>query len=204
MVSGLTTRSHLTTKTRVTFNGVHFEMTRSADIDHVNNYRYELRRLWDAEKDSMVVIGLNPSTADALQDDATIRVLIHYAHRLGMGSLVMLNLFAWRATQPEDLIKASKDHDVVGPHNSFNDIWTRIKRADALKNGTGNALVWAAWGKFGKERGLEFARFMGSPWCTQYLKCFAVNKDGSPHHPLHLRMHGNISPYTIDASLFAR
>lgn len=65
-------------------------------------YRYALFREW-GEESKLVVIGLNPSTADEYQDDPTIRRCIGYAKAWGHGGLVMLNLFAFRATQPGDM-----------------------------------------------------------------------------------------------------
>jgi hypothetical protein len=62
----------------------------------------------------MLIIGLNPSTADAISDDATIRRCVGLAKREGCGRLVMLNLFAFRATTPADMFAAD---DPVGPRN---------------------------------------------------------------------------------------
>jgi hypothetical protein len=161
------------------------DLIRTADVD--GPYRYSLRRVWHSGK-TLTVIGLNPSTADGLNDDNTIRVLMNYAKRLNFGGLLMLNLYAWRATRPQDLVKAAKVHDIIGPQNTFEILRTRIEQSDS-------PFVFAAWGTYGLKRGAEFARFMGYDFCFYSMKAFAVNKDGSPHHPLRVKINGPISPY---------
>jgi hypothetical protein len=64
-------------------------------------HRYELWRIWDRKVRKMVVIGLNPSTADETKNDPTIRRCINFAQRERCGGLVMLNLFGFRATDPK-------------------------------------------------------------------------------------------------------
>lgn len=182
----------ITSGTPIQISSVKPNIIRSADID--GNYRYALRRIWSSGQ-TLIVIGLNPSTADELKDDNTIRLLTNYAMRLKFGGLLMLNLFAWRATRPSDLFKAAKSHDVIGPNNSFEHLKSRIIQSDA-------PYVFAAWSKHGKNRGHEFARYMGVEWCMHNLKAFAINKDGSPHHPLYLKLHDAIHPYTLDERIF--
>lgn len=168
------------------------KIIRSADVD--GNYRYSLRRTWSSGK-TLTVIGLNPSTSDGLKDDHTIRVLMNYGKRLKFGGLLMLNLFAWRATRPNDLFKAAKKHDIIGPCNDFAFLKLSIIEADS-------PFVFAAWSQHGLTRGREFARYMGLEWCIHNLKAFAINRDGSPHHPSRLKLQSAISPYTIDEKIF--
>lgn len=68
-------------------------------------YRYLLWRVWDESQPIMSFIGLNPSTADEIDNDRTITRIINYAKRWGFGGLVMLNLFAWRSTDRSVLKK---------------------------------------------------------------------------------------------------
>src|ERR1700680_4473196 len=68
-------------------------------------YRYVLVRCWAESLPRIVFIGLNPSTADEHVDDNTIRRLKSFAKQWGFGSMVMLNLFAYRATNPKILTK---------------------------------------------------------------------------------------------------
>lgn len=69
----------------------------------MSNHRYVLRRNWLGEGGTVNFIMLNPSTADDVFNDATIRRCIGFAKRWGFSGLVVTNLFAYRATQPDDL-----------------------------------------------------------------------------------------------------
>lgn len=86
----------------------------SAELSDDGCYRYKLTRHWDARRESVAFIMLNPSTADALTDDMTLRKCQGFAKRWGAGSLVVVNLFALRATDPAELAHAD---DPVGPRN---------------------------------------------------------------------------------------
>ena len=57
---------------------------------------------------------LNPSTADGETDDATIRVCRGRALRMGYGGIIVVNLFAYRATSPDNMECAA---DPFGPDN---------------------------------------------------------------------------------------
>jgi hypothetical protein len=69
----------------------------------LSNHRYILRREWAGKGGVVNFIMLNPSTADDVFDDATIRRCVGFAKRWGFSGLVVTNLFAYRATQPKDL-----------------------------------------------------------------------------------------------------
>src|SRR5438128_1288774 len=79
-------------------------MQRTAEISACGLYRWHLTRTWDDTRPTLVYIMLNPSKADALVDDATIRICIGRAMRMGCGRLVVLNLFAYRATNPLEMM----------------------------------------------------------------------------------------------------
>ena len=66
-------------------------------------YRYALWRIWDNELPKVLFIGLNPSTADEVKDDPTIRRCIRYALDWGYGGYLMGNIFAYRSTDPKQL-----------------------------------------------------------------------------------------------------
>ena len=89
-------------------------MYRCAEIDPTGAYRYTLERTWDGGLPCIGWIMLNPSTADATQDDPTIRRCIRFSQSWGYGSLIVVNLFAHRATSPKDLFQAESP---VGPNN---------------------------------------------------------------------------------------
>lgn len=141
----------------------------SADISECGLYRYTLRRTW-ASGPSCTFIMLNPSTADADNDDPTIRRCISFAKREGCGSLLVVNLFAFRATKPEDMAKAE---DPVGPEN-----------ARYLDEATRNPFdtCIAAWGAH------PMAQKAGQELADEYdLMCLGKTKAGAPRHPLYVK-----------------
>ncbi len=142
----------------------------SARLSKCALYRYTLERTWDAERPSVMFIGLNPSTADATHDDPTVRRCVGFAKRWGFGSMLLTNLFALRATDPRALM------DVEDPIGPSNDRWI-----DRTKDRA--SLVVAAWGARGglMDRDSEVAERFSE------LHCLGTTKDGSPRHPLYLR-----------------
>ncbi len=142
---------------------------RSANFSRCRRYRYALWRRWAPGQDYVLLVGLNPSTADHRQDDPTIRRCIGFARDWGYSGLCVANLFAFRATYPRDLFAAE---DPVGPRN---DAWLRHL-------GRGAALVVAGWGNHGQhnERALQVRRHVPA------LHCLRLNGSGEPAHPLYL------------------
>lgn len=151
----------------------------AAVISENQNYRYFLCRTWSDSPIKVAFIGLNPSTADATMDDPTIRRCVGFAKAWGGGSLWMVNLFAFRATKPENLLLAANP---IGPEN---DEWVEwaVTKAD---------IVIAAWGNHGqlKNRGNEIARkFSGK------LHTLGLTGAGMPRHPLYIKADVQPQPY---------
>lgn len=140
-------------------------------------YRYRLDRIWERDKKLMIVVGLNPSTADAEHDDPTVRRLISFAKREFCGGLVVLNLFAYRATDPTML--DVPEIDPVGPEND-------VYLAQAAERAEGNIFV-LAWGARGAKHGYgTWVRdLLLANGCSR-LWHFGLTKDGQPKHPLYL------------------
>ena len=78
---------------------------KNATFSSCRAYRYSLSRIWDKKKKLVLLIGLNPSTADEKVDDPTIRRCVNYAKNWGYGGFLMVNLFAYRTTLPSSHIK---------------------------------------------------------------------------------------------------
>jgi len=136
-------------------------------------YRYVLSRVWSAQKDRLVFIGLNPSTADEKFDDPTVRRCVNFAKTLGYGSMTMLNIFALRSTDPKKL----QIHQCpVGPLND-EFIMSETLLCDTI----------VAWGNHGRlfDRGDEVIRMLES--AGRKMLCLGQNVDGSPKHPLYLK-----------------
>ena len=86
---------------------------KQAVLSDCGTYRYRLWRKWGCGSPLLFVM-LNPSTADAEVDDATIRRCLGFADAHGFGELEVVNLYAYRATDPADLKRAGYP---VGPDN---------------------------------------------------------------------------------------
>jgi hypothetical protein len=135
-------------------------------------YRYTLWRVWGADLPFVQFIGLNPSTADETKDDPTIRRCIGFAKAWGYGALCMTNLFAWRATDPGDMMVARE------PIGEENDMWLKGVAAEAQT-------IVAAWGKNGSFLG-RGVRVKGMISEIKPLHCLRTIGSGAPEHPLYL------------------
>lgn len=143
-------------------------MQGDAVISEYGQYRYMLTRHW-GEGPEVLFVMLNPSTADALQDDRTIGRCISFAKSWGFGRLAVANLFAFRTPSPAELMQAAEP---IGPEN---DNWIEQLSARA-------ALTVAAWGNDGAFRGRasEVAPRLSNP---HYLK---LSIKGQTRHPLYI------------------
>ena len=153
----------------------------SAVISPDGVYRYELRRLIGGKGvKPCCFIMLNPSTADAEKDDPTIRRCIGYARAWESSALIVVNLFAFRATNPKDLFAAI---DPVGPENKS------YIQAVAKEAGT----IVCAWGTHGDYlgQGLYVLRLLDD--IGAHPLALAKTKNGHPAHPLYLPKH--LSPF---------
>ncbi len=142
-----------------------------AEISECGTYRYLLERCWGPpllKSNILIVCMLNPSTADAETDDATIRWLIGWARKHGYDGIRVVNMAAYRATSPRDMLAANDPH---GPENTC-----------YLRRYTAGKTVLCAWGA----NAGRLPRYddMLTAMSDAKLCCLATNKDGSPGHPL--------------------
>src|SRR6188472_3585079 len=79
------------------------EVIKGAEFSECGKHRYALWRIWDDQKPLVMFIGLNPSTATADKDDATIRRVKAIAAALGYGGVYMCNCFSYISTNPDML-----------------------------------------------------------------------------------------------------
>lgn len=159
-------------------------ITRTADISDDGLYRYSLTRSWGANPWATFIM-LNPSTADGTEDDPTIRRCLGFARSWGLDGITVVNLFAYRATDPDDLAAAHKAGvDVVGPENR-----TSILACTQLASGP----IVAAWGAGPAAlRQLIAQRVRTLP---SGLQCLALTKAGGPRHPLYLPATATLTPW---------
>ncbi len=147
-----------------------------ADISPCGKYRYLLEREWsDFSVDqggSAMFVMLNPSTADGDVDDPTIRRCVGFAKSWGYGWLSVVNLFAYRATDPKELFKAGDA--VHGPRNQ-----EVIERA-----ATHAGIIVCAWGA---HKSADWQAETVRGWLHgETLYALGFTKSGHPRHPLYL------------------
>ena len=151
-------------------------MTNACVFSADRRHRYTLVHRWDdlltAETGRAIAwIALNPSTADENQLDPTLRRIRGFSTAWGYTHFIMLNAFAFRATDPADMKAAA---DPVGPEN---DRWIAhwAERADR---------VMVAWGEHGAflNRHAQVAALLD----PQKTFCLARNASGQPKHPLYV------------------
>lgn len=150
-------------------------LERDAVLSECGTYRYLLRRTWDAAKPRALFVMLNPSTADAEIDDATIRSCIRLSKGLGYGSFEVVNLFAFRATDPADMAKAT---DPIGPNNDWT-IEAALLRCDIA------ICAWGAHPMAGGDRGRQVRSLLRSRRSAVF--CLGKTKAGAPKHPLYIK-----------------
>jgi hypothetical protein len=138
-------------------------------ISDCGSYRYALWRSWDNSLETLLFIGLNPSRADAVNDDPTLRRCMGFARSWGFGSVALGNLFGWRSTDPRALREVA---DPVGPEN---DRWL-AQLADQA------SLVVGAWGTKGgfRERDAHVGGLVGE------IHSLGCTVGGHPRHPLYV------------------
>lgn len=149
--------------------------SRSATVSPCGVYRYDLTRRWGDGRLALWVM-LNPSTADAQQDDPTIRRCRGFSAAWGCGGLVVVNLFAYRATSPAALAGAANP---IGPDNPRTiREWLGHRDVDR---------VVAAWGASWLRAG--HARLHVERWAIDTgrdVMCLGRTKAGHPRHPLYV------------------
>jgi hypothetical protein len=151
-------------------------MNKTAIISECGQYRYALTRTWDESLPKVMFLMLNPSTADANKDDATICRCIGFAKLWGYGGIIVGNLFAFRSTKPDNLLKAGNP---IGPGNeaSIKQLSTQV---DIIVYAWGNGYMVDRLCKLYP----NYKPLAGLEVQARYLK---LMKGGHPRHPLYLR-----------------
>jgi hypothetical protein len=153
-------------------------MMKSAIISPDGLYRYRLERRWDefaSKKFTICWIMLNPSTADASKDDPTIRKCVGFSRRWGFGGMIVVNLYAFRATSVRDLKIAIGLNEAVGPENE-NHVYLALDDCD-------RAMV--AWGANAPAPPVQILKVLKKH--CRAIDCFQpLTKNFQPPHPLML------------------
>ena len=154
-----------------------------------SEYRYILGT---RGKKPLICIGINPSTAAPDDLDNTLKSVERIAHGNGFDSFIMFNVYAQRATKPDDMEKTC--NTLLHQENlaAFRYVLSLSREST----------VWAAWGAIIEKRDylaacvrdmLAVGQELGAKWyCAG-----AVSKKGHPHHPLYLRKDEKLKPFDI-------
>ena len=154
-----------------------------------SEYRYILGT---RGKNPLICIGINPSTAAPDDLDNTLKSVQRIAHSNGFDSFIMFNVYAQRATSPDDMEKNCNAALHRENLEAFRYVLSISERP----------VVWAAWGAIIEKRGyladcvrdmLEAGREFGASWVC----AGAITKKGHPHHPLYLRKDEKIKPFDV-------
>lgn len=161
--------------------------SKAAEVSPDGQYRYRLLRVWDESRPLLTWVMLNPSTADADDDDPTIRRCVGYAQREGYGGIKVVNLFAYRATKPRDMLTAP---DPVGDGGD-------AALALTLRASSFSRLpVIVAWGANAPAWRVEQFREMAAGLRPlPNLLCLGVTRCGQPRHPLMVRADQPFEPW---------
>lgn len=163
-------------------------MFRDAVISDDELYRYKLVRRWRSGRGWVTFVMLNPSTADAVTDDNTIRRCMGFAELWGYSALHVINLYAYRSTDPRGIGLLG---DPVGP---LNDKWIRLYSEFHWTHGY--PLV-AAWGNNAQRSRVDDVLKVMGRYSTQ-LRCLGMTSKGNPKHPLRLAKSTQLIPWGRD------
>jgi hypothetical protein len=159
-----------------------------AELSPCGRYRFVLWRSWSnvgIPANAVNFVMLNPSTADAEEDDPTIRRCVGYAKAWGYGGLIVTNLYPLRATDPRQL---KTEDQPEGPRIGGAILGKPFLENDMHIKGYARRakLVVCGWGNHGRgehaERMLAMIRDVG-----QVPHCLALTGSGQLSHPLYLR-----------------
>jgi hypothetical protein len=151
--------------------GVHINeyVKKGAVISECGRYRFQLWRIWDETKPLVLWIMHNPSTADENYDDPTIRRVISFSKSWGYGGVYVGNLFPYRSTNPDQLLK--KDFSEICPAENISHTYRMKSLCQEYILAYGNPII------------KDFSpNFFDDDW-----KALKVTKDGNPCHPLYLK-----------------
>lgn len=165
--------------------------SKGATLSSDGSYRYLLWREWRGthnpqhwrwhgkpgeygEPRACLFIMLNPSTADAEKDDPTIRRCVNFTKAWKYERLEVVNLFAYRSSKPEELLRLTHDANIEGDDNS------RIVTKHAAQAG----VIICAWGAYGSYLKQGEAVLGWLPHAPRF--CLGTTKSGEPKHPLYV------------------
>jgi hypothetical protein len=153
----------------------------SAEIDGPGHcYRWTLKRIWDESTPPMLVIGHNPSTADALKDVPTVRRWRHFADAWGHGGVIAVNLYPYRSPSPDECWKWHRGDGEAWPE----EVRVVMERNYHVIQAQANKCtrVVLCWGDLAVRKDVPekvIASLREKGWI---LWCFGLTTSGNPKH----------------------
>lgn len=161
-------------------------MNTSAVFSGDREHRLSLKRVWDDSKPLIAFCMLNPSTADETKNDPTVERCQRRAMRMGYGGLIVVNIFSYRSTDPEELYMSESVSGV-----------TLLSNDAAIMDAANKCKTFiCGWGKHGRlyGRGAAVLRLLKRYGVTPMV--LKINNDGTPAHPLYIGY--NVKPFDFD------
>lgn len=163
-----------------------FQEEKGAAFSPCRRYRYRLWRKWNPSKESACFVLLNPSTADEKENDPTVERCQRRAVQMGFGGIEVVNIFAFRATDPA--VMKNAEHP-IGEDND----------AAIIDAAVGSGMIICGWGEHGAHlgRGVDvLTLLLHAPITASRLYHLGRNASGQPRHPLYV-------PYSVKPMRFA-
>ena len=160
--------------------------------DFYTEYRYILGTRGE---NPLICIGVNPSTAEPGNLDNTLKSVSRIARGNGYDSWIMFNVYAQRATRPEDMDRVCNDRLHEANMEAFRYILSHV--------GEGvSPAVWAAWGAVIEKRPylpgcVRDMVAIGEEYGARWLSAGKISVKGHPHHPLYLRKDEKTVPFDV-------
>ncbi len=148
-------------------------------------YRYLLRRRVGLGDQRCAFVMLNPSTADEVVNDPTVTRCIRFAQVWGYGILEVVNIFAYRATDPKELYTYRDASELLRVNEAFDPIGVDNDHFIVTAASQCHQVV-VAWGNHGAlyDRGAEV---LSEIWFAKHrIYSFGMTQAGQPRHPLYL------------------
>ena len=164
--------------------------------DFYTEYRYILGTRGN---NPLICIGVNPSTAEPGNLDNTLKSVQRIASGNGYDSFIVFNVYAQRATRPDDMDRVRNERLHRENMRAFAYVLSQV--GEGLR-----PAVWAAWGAVIEKRPYlpDCVRDMvelGKRYGARWLCAGACSKKGHPHHPLYLRKDEHTVPFDVEVYL---
>ena len=156
-----------------------------------SEYRYILGT---RGQNPLICIGINPSTAQPGALDNTLKSVERIALGNGFDSFIMFNVYAQRATRPDDMERSCN----LSLHRENMEAFRYVLSISEKPT------VWAAWGAIIEKRPylmdcLKDMVSIGREYEASWQCAGVISKKGHPHHPLYLRKDEKLRLFDTEA-----